>query len=322
MSNSVKKEGTMSAANAAKTERLINLTIGLLAARRYLTKKEIFEKIKGYEGSAATKERMFERDKDELRQMGIELEFIGDDPLFEDEAGYRISPARFQFDSKKFSSQELLMMNQAIALWKATVMSDVAQSGLRRLASTGIPVRNEFIGITDVDFQLDDPLLPQLWRAVAARKIVEFIYSGKNRKVEPYGILLHKGFWYLIANEASQIKRFKLARFESVVNLSSKENEFRIPKDFQVDDYGFSKGTPVEERQKAILKIETGKAIPITKNGKVLKSGKNFDEWEIYFEDETFFKQEILWYADVVEVLEPKILKDSVIASLKHLAKL
>ena len=162
-----------SSANADKTERLINLTIGLLAARRYLTKREIFEKIRGYEGSAATKERMFERDKDELRQMGIELEFIGDDPLFEDEAGYRISPARFQFDSSKFSNQELLMMNQAMALWKSTIMSDVAQSGLRRLASTGIPVDHEFAGITDVDYRIDDPLLPQLWKAVTKKRRVQ-----------------------------------------------------------------------------------------------------------------------------------------------------
>jgi len=55
-----------------KIERLINLTIALLATKRYLTKSEIFKTVEGYEGSAETKERMFERDKDDLRSLGIE----------------------------------------------------------------------------------------------------------------------------------------------------------------------------------------------------------------------------------------------------------
>ncbi len=309
-----------SSANAEKTERLINLTIGLLAARRYLTKREIFEKIKGYEGSAATKERMFERDKDELRQMGIELEFIGDDPLFEDEAGYRISPARFQFDSSKFSNQELLMMNQAMALWKSTVMSDVAQSGLRRLASTGTPVDHDFAGITDVDYRIDDPLLPQLWKAVIKKRRVQFSYAGKNRKVNPYSLLLHQGFWYLIAKDESEIKRFKLTRFESLVEVSEKNEEFEIPKDFQVKDYGFEKLVTGEKGLTATLRIEQGKAIPITKNGNLLKSQSNFGEWEIPFDDEAAFAREILWFADVIEVLKPISLRETVIASLRKLA--
>jgi proteasome accessory factor B len=54
-----------------KIERLINLTIALLATKRYLTKSEIFNSVEGYEGSPETKERMFERDKDDLRSLGI-----------------------------------------------------------------------------------------------------------------------------------------------------------------------------------------------------------------------------------------------------------
>ena len=56
-----------------KIERLINLTIALLATKRYLTKSEIFNTVEGYEGSAESKERMFERDKDDLRSLGIEM---------------------------------------------------------------------------------------------------------------------------------------------------------------------------------------------------------------------------------------------------------
>ena len=54
-----------------KSERLVNLVIALLATKRYLTKSEIFRTIEGYEGSSESMERMFERDKDELRALGI-----------------------------------------------------------------------------------------------------------------------------------------------------------------------------------------------------------------------------------------------------------
>src|SRR3954464_9776255 len=77
-----------------KTERIVNLTIALLVAGRYLPKSRIRELVEGYHGlSDAAFERTFERDKDELRALGVPIEVGGCDPLFEDEAGYRILPS-------------------------------------------------------------------------------------------------------------------------------------------------------------------------------------------------------------------------------------
>ena len=81
-----------------KSERLVNLTIALLASKRYLTKSEIFRTVEGYEGAPEAMERMFERDKDDLRSLGIVIELGTFDPLFEDEAGYRITPSSYQLD--------------------------------------------------------------------------------------------------------------------------------------------------------------------------------------------------------------------------------
>ena len=68
-----------------KSERLVNLTIALLATKRYLTKSEIFRTVDGYDGSPEAMERMFERDKDDLRSLGIVIELGTFDPLFEDQ---------------------------------------------------------------------------------------------------------------------------------------------------------------------------------------------------------------------------------------------
>ena len=86
-----------------KSERLVNLTIALLATSRWLTKSEIYRSIDGYSGEVEAKERMFERDKEELRNLGIEIEVGSFDPLFEDEVGYRIRPENYRIQVSELS---------------------------------------------------------------------------------------------------------------------------------------------------------------------------------------------------------------------------
>ena len=96
-----------------KIERLINLTIALLATKRYLTKKQIFSSVEGYEGTPETKERMFERDKDDLRNLGVVIELGSFDPLFEDEAGYRIAPDGYALDLGAITGIEIALLSLA-----------------------------------------------------------------------------------------------------------------------------------------------------------------------------------------------------------------
>jgi len=85
--------------SSQKTERLINLTLALLATKRHLTKSEIFKTVAGYSGSPETMERMFERDKDELRNLGIQIEVKEIDALFEEE--YYINTLKIPADYVK-----------------------------------------------------------------------------------------------------------------------------------------------------------------------------------------------------------------------------
>ncbi|HWG94267.1 MAG TPA: WYL domain-containing protein, partial [Mycobacteriales bacterium] len=78
--------------SARKTERLLNLVICLLATRRYLTVQQIRAAVPGYEsGSEEAFRRMFERDKEELRELGIPLETGSHSSAHDDEVGYRIA---------------------------------------------------------------------------------------------------------------------------------------------------------------------------------------------------------------------------------------
>ncbi len=101
-----------------KSERLVNLTIALLATSRWLTKSEIYRTIDGYSGDLEAKERMFERDKEELRNLGIEIEVGSFDPLFEDEVGYRIRPEKYKIQISNLTEIQFSLISLATQLWK------------------------------------------------------------------------------------------------------------------------------------------------------------------------------------------------------------
>ena len=88
-----------------KTERLLSLVVCLLSARRYLTAAQIRDAVPGYPDSFDAFKRMFERDKDELRELGIPLE-TGVNAGTEDEAGYRISRQAYELPDIRLEPDE------------------------------------------------------------------------------------------------------------------------------------------------------------------------------------------------------------------------
>ena len=80
---------------AARTERLMKLLIMLLVQRRHIGKERIRELL--YPGQTDEAfNRMFERDKDDLRALGVPVDVSSTDAFFEDEIGYRIKPDDLQ----------------------------------------------------------------------------------------------------------------------------------------------------------------------------------------------------------------------------------
>ncbi len=77
--------------SAARSERLMNLLITLLVARHPVPKDKLRDIIEGYHGTTNDAfEKMFERDKEELRAVGIPIVVEPVDKFFDDEVGYRI----------------------------------------------------------------------------------------------------------------------------------------------------------------------------------------------------------------------------------------
>ena len=125
-----------------RTERLLNLVICLLAARRYVSKEQIRSVVPQYNdsGSVEAFERMFERDKDDLREMGIPLETGSNDILFDDEIGYRIPRDAYALPEVSFDSQELAVLGLAARAWQQATLADAAARAVQKLEAAGIDV--------------------------------------------------------------------------------------------------------------------------------------------------------------------------------------
>jgi len=277
----------MSESGLQKSERLINLTMALLASRRFLTKAEIFRSVEGYAGSPETMERMFERDKNDLRDLGLEIEVGSEDPLFEDEAGYRINPKRYSLDIGELDQTELALLSLAANQWQNSLLSKSGQRAIRKFESIEGVQEPVSLALPFVKSEIPAEHFALLWDAVESRKEVTFTYhslQSTERRIAPYGLGLHQGFWYLIGLDLdkSEIRNFKIVRIDSDLSVGKKAGIFDRPTDFSLSVY-FDRRDGENEGEDAVLNIRVGKAQEIRAIASVQPLNDDWDRAEITY---------------------------------------
>ena len=99
-----------------KTERLLNLLIMLLVQRHFVPKDRI-RAILYPDSTDDAFEKMFERDKDDLRSIGVPIEVGQMDAYFDDEPGYRVRPDEFQLPRIELAADEAAVIGLATRVW-------------------------------------------------------------------------------------------------------------------------------------------------------------------------------------------------------------
>lgn len=306
-----------------KTERLVNLTIALLATKRYITKSEIFRTVDGYEGTAESKERMFERDKDDLRNLGIEIEVGSFDPLFEDEAGYRIKPDSYQFQLGDVNSQEISLLSLAAEAWKGAALDGSALTALRKLHAIGIESDIESIPDLAPHANISDKNLQIAITAITSRQKISFKYlseelAEQERKIAPYAVTSRYGHWYLygLDLEKSSIRSFRLDRISSDITPDGKAGSFEVSEDFNLTNQSRNS----DEVITGLLYLRTGRAIALRSRSKPAENLSLIAGWdlvELNYRDQERFIEEVLWYADDAVVLEPDNVRNEIVKRLE-----
>lgn len=307
-----------------KNERLINLTIALLATKRYLTKSEIFRTIEGYEGSVESKERMFERDKDDLRRIGIIIDVRGVDPGFEDEPGYRIHPETYSLNLGELNGAEVALLSLAAEAWRGAALGESAQSALVKLRSLGIASDFDALPNLSPKLNVTSANFVPLTRAIADRIPVRFGYLSAQmqeemRTANPYGLGSRQGHWYLVAfdNDRMDIRTFRLDRIIGNVELVSKTASFDADPDFNV--LAFLDSTLFEKRETAKVSIRTGRGHALRGDALVISSDEEFELCEVSYSDEARFIDSILWHGNDVIVHSPTHIREKIVLRLQSL---
>lgn len=308
-----------------KSERLVNLTIALLSTKRYLTKSEIFSKVAGYSGDAESKDRMFERDKDDLRSLGITIELGSFDPLFEDEAGYRIKPESYALQLRDLDATSVALLSQAARLWREAALGDSAQSGLQKLKGLGIDSDIDAVIDLSTSVQSTPEQLPDLIEAITERRKVSFEYksadlSSELRTIEPYRLSNSRGYWYLIGRDCDRkaIRTFRVDRLNSAVTVKGSAGSFEVDIEaLDAEELSFD-----QSLHTAVIALRKGKAPQLRTGAQVTEIDSDWDRLEITYKSAENLIQRILWYGTDVQLLEPSELRADLIKRVTEAVRL
>jgi proteasome accessory factor B len=309
-----------------KTERLLSLVVCLLSSRRYLTAGQIRDAVPGYPASFEAFKRMFERDKDELRELGIPLETGTNAP--EEEVGYRISPQAYELPEILLEPDEAAVLGLAAKVWQRAELAGAAAGGLLKLRAAGIEADVTSRPGIEPRLATEDAAFAPLWRAVRDRRPVSFDYQAPNRPaaqtrhLEPWGVVNRHGRWYVVGfdRDRNGERVFRLSRIEGDVRFTGPAGTVVVPAGIDVRKSVRDSGGPPPAVRTAELKVRTGAGFGLRRRALANEPGAAGDGWDLV---RTSFS-DVSWYADYLAgfgadavVLEPVDLREAVIRKLK-----
>ena len=166
-----------------KTERLFNLLIMLLVQRRFVSKDRIREILYPDQTTDAF-EKMFERDKEELRSLGVPIEVGGMDVYFDDEPGYRIRPDQLALPDISLTADEAAVVGLATKVWEHAKLAAATTEAVRKLTAYGVPVDVGALDIGEARIGAEEPSFDVFWAAALERTPVAFDYRRVGQEPE------------------------------------------------------------------------------------------------------------------------------------------
>lgn len=319
--------GLVPAVKVRPEERQLNLVLALVATPNGLTKDQILGSVQGYSertsGDRRALEKMFERDKADLREAGIPILTLGavDDPDDNRGARYTIPKSEYDLpDDITFTPSEIAVLNVAAAVWSQGSMSGAAQSALMKIRSLGIDVDEPIIGFAP-RVNLRDHAFPALQNAADKALVVEFSYlkpgdeRPSTRRIEPHALIEFEGRWHVfghdIAREAE--RTFLLSRIVGEV--------FVTDESFELDRRaGAAARARAGLEQLAADNIAVLEVRPDTEAALRLGRRGTFDGdvAHLPFVDAHVLADELASFGPEVRVLEPASLRELVIERLRR----
>lgn len=318
--------------SARKSERLVNLLIALLVSRSYVSKARLREVIDEYREARTEDafEKMFERDKEDLRALGVPIETGSYDPLFEDEQGYRIVREQFELPDIDLSAAEAAVVGLAARVWQHAGLAAATSQALVKLKAAGIDTDREALDIVQPRLAVEEPTFEPLFDAAQSRMPVRFAYrkAGEQdvelRELQPWGMSSYRNRWYVVGLDTGRgsPRVFRLSRIAGDVATIGDPGSFVVPAgtDLRALTEQFAGDTP---RGTALVKARAGTALALRRTANRLGSetDPNGGTWDLLVVPRGWgLLDDLLSYGADVVVVEPPELRTAAIAALRSVA--
>lgn len=281
---------------AAKTERLLNLVIALLSTRRALPRAAVRERVAAYREAPNDEafERMFERDKDELRELGIPVITEDLDVYFSDEPAYRIDRVEYALPDLEVTPEQMSLLALAGRTWSEASLGAAASRALRKLEAVA-PDDEAGAGVADgldrieAGVRTSEPAFEAVRAAVVTTRPVRFRYRSRrgdptSRQVQPWAITAWHGHWYLTGFDLDreEPRVFRLDRVVGAVSFAGAPGSYTIPDDHDpraVVASSLAGGEPIT----ATLRIRPGRGHVLRRRARVIgtASGPDTASWDV-----------------------------------------
>lgn len=210
-------------------ERVLNLLIYLLESPNPVTADDVRRTVLGYDGQTDEAfHRMFERDKDVLRKLGVPLNRQALD-AWEVDYGYTIDPDEYAVPDPGLSEEERVALSVAARM----VRLGGSYAGLDALLKLGGIERSVGLEPLGADLGAEAEVLGSLFGAITEHRAVKFDYRAIERQLDPYGIAHRRGHWYLVGAGADGERIYRVDRIGKLT-VSEKTGTFAKPKGFDV----------------------------------------------------------------------------------------
>ncbi len=308
-----------------KTERLLSLVVCLLSARRYLTAAQIRAAVPGYPESFDAFKRMFERDKDELRELGIPLE-TGMNPG-DEESGYRITRQAYELPDIRLEPDEAAILGLAARVWRRAELAGAAEGALLKLRAAGIDAQDMSQPGIEPRLQTPDPAFRLLYEAVRDARPVSFSHqtagrgTSQVRHVEPWGVVNRRGRWYVVGHDTDRGEQrvFRMSRIDGPVSFTGPPGSVSVPPDTDVRAAVRVWDTEPSTPRTCVIRLRAGAGHGLRRHAIHIDPADQpgWDLVELTFTEVGWWSEQLAWFGPDVVVLEPTDLRDAVIGRLK-----
>lgn len=317
----------------------MNLVIALLSTRNFITAERIRKTVYGYGDSPSDEafSRMFERDKNELRDLGIPLE-TGRVSSMDPAEGYRINREAYALPQVELTADEAAAVAIATQLWESPELVTATQGALLKLRAAGVdvdPADSDVMissSATMPGLRGSEEVLGILLSAIHSGQTVEFGHRSSRsepyriRTVEPWGVVTYRGRWYLVGHDRDRddTRTFRLSRIGEVSAIGPRDAVVR-PDGVDLRDIVHRAVAEWPPGAQARVWVAQGRATALRRAAREVATrtigDRVGDELAVDVGMHDRLAREIAGYGADAIVLDPPALRDDVIARLRAQAE-